>query len=171
MSDFTRFSGEVMVSYAMEESSILDNDLYRVMKGFRYYVGEKGSNKWVDIPRGYLTDGASVPRILWNIIPPWGRYGAATIVHDILCEYLSLTVDGRPCKITREQADNILFEAMQVLDVEAKDYQLIHAGVANYRRMYGITKPVWHAQKAQLEADWVAANPEPGTVLPITYED
>jgi|ERR1700752_2442748 len=160
MSDFTRFSGDVMTSYAADASSILDLDLWRVMKGFRYYVGNKDSNKWVEVPRGYLTDGASVPRILWAVIPPWGRYGAATIVHDILCEYLSLTVDGKPCKITREQADNILFEAMKVLEVDEEQYDLIRAGVANYRRMYGVTKPVWNARKAQLEADWVKANPE-----------
>ena len=160
MSDFTRFSGEVMIEYAYAESSILDNDLWRVMKGFKYYVGEKGSNKWVDVPRGYLVDGASVPRILWNIIPPWGRYGAATIVHDILCEYLSLTVDGLPCKITREEADDILFEAMLVLDVKAEQYRLIHAGVATYRKLYGVTKPVWSERKAALEAAWAAANPE-----------
>lgn len=160
MSEFTNFSGPAMISYAFDASSVLDTDLYRVMKGFRYYVGEPGSNKWVDVPRGYLTDGASVPRVLWAVIPPWGRYGAATIVHDILCEYLSLTLDGRPCTITREQADNVLFEAMQVLDVSAEQYRLIHTGVANYRRMYGIVKPVWNRRKAQLEADWVAANPE-----------
>jgi hypothetical protein len=160
MSDFTRFSGEVMTSYALVESKILDTDLWRVMKGFRYYVGDKGSNKWVDVPRGYLVDGASVPRILWSIIPPWGRYGAATIVHDILCEYLSLTLDGRPCKITREQADNVLFEAMLILDVDAEQYRRIHAGVATYRRITGINKPVWSDRKAQLEAAWVAANPE-----------
>lgn len=160
MSDFTRFSGPAMTAYAYDASSVLDTDMYRVMKGFRYYVGDKGSDKWVDIPRGYLTDGASVPRILWAVIPPWGRYGAATIVHDILCEYLSLTVGGQPCKITREQADNILFEAMKVLDVDEEQYMLIRAGVANYRRMYGINKPVWNERKAQLEAAWVKANPE-----------
>lgn len=160
MSEFTRFSGEVMTSYALMESKVLDTDLWRVMKGFRYYVGEPGSNKWIDIPRGYLVDGASVPRVLWGLIPPWGRYGAATIVHDILCEYLSLTLDGRPCKITREQADNILFEAMLVLDVDAEQYRIIHTGVAAYRRLYNVTQPVWSRRKAQLEADWVAANPE-----------
>lgn len=160
MSDFTRFSGDVMISYANDASSVLDTNLWRVMKGFRYYVGEAGSTKWVDVPRGYLVDGATVPRVLWSVIPPWGRYGAATIVHDILCEYLSLTVDGRPCTITRQQADNILFEAMQVLDVDNEQYELIRAGVDTHRRMYGITKPVWSSRKAQLEADWVAANPE-----------
>lgn len=160
MSDFTRFSGEVMTSYALMESKVLDTDLWRVMKGFRYYVGDKDSNKWVDIPRGYLVDGASVPRILWGLIPPWGRYGAATIVHDILCEYLSLTLDGRPCKITREQADNILFEAMRVLDVDTEQYNLIQTGVNTYRHLYSVTKPVWSRRKAKLEADWVLANPE-----------
>lgn len=159
MSDFTRFSTEVMIAYALEESRILDTDFWRVMQGFRYYVGEPGSGKWVDVPRGYLVDGASVPRILWFLLPPWGRYGAATIVHDILCEYLSLTVEGRPCKITREQADNILFEAMEVLRVEPEQARLIKEGVQLHRKLNRITAPVWSKQKAALEAKWVAANP------------
>jgi hypothetical protein len=149
-----------MTSYAHEESKILKRDLWRVMKGFKYYVGEENSDQWVDVPRGYLMDGASVPRILWNIIPPWGAYGAATIVHDILCEYLQLTVQGVPCKISRKQADDILFEAMQVLEVNPDTAEEIYTAVKLYRRIADITEPNWDEKKANLEARWVAANPE-----------
>lgn len=160
MSEFTRFSGPVMTSYATEESKILGQDTWRVMKGFKYFVGEEGSETWVDVPRGYLIDGASVPRLLWNIIPPWGSYGAATIVHDILCEYLLLTVEGVPCKITRKQADDILTEAMEVLEVSALQRTLISTAVRLYRVFSGTNKPVRNVCKAALEAKWLQANPE-----------
>ena len=159
MSEFTKFSGEVMTAYAHTESRILGKDLWRVMKGFKYYVGDINSEQWVDVPRGYLVDGASVPRVLWSIIPPWGAYGAATIVHDILCEYLQLTVEGTPCKISRKQADDILLEAMQVLNVERGNIVLISSAVNAHRHLFDIDKPVWNQQKAELEARWVAANP------------
>lgn len=160
MSEFTRFSGDVMTAYAHEESRILGQDTWRVMKGFKYYVDREGGDQWVDVPRGYLIDGASVPQLLWNIIPPWGSYGAATIVHDILCEYLQLTVQGEPCKITRKQADDILTEAMKVLEVKPAQRVLISSAVGLYRIFSHTSKPVRNELKAQLEAKWVLANPE-----------
>jgi hypothetical protein len=30
----------------------------------------------------YVSDGASVPQILWNIFPPFGSYLYAAIIHD-----------------------------------------------------------------------------------------
>jgi hypothetical protein len=40
-------------------------------------------------------------------------------MHDQLCEYLSLTVDGRPVPITRQRCDELLYVAMQVLGGDA----------------------------------------------------
>lgn len=38
----------------------------------------------LEIPVGFHTDFASVPRWLWCIVPPWGRYSPATVFHDFL---------------------------------------------------------------------------------------
>lgn len=38
----------------------------------------------VEVPVGYQTDFASVPRILWPLFPPTGVYSRAAIVHDFL---------------------------------------------------------------------------------------
>ena len=38
----------------------------------------------VTVPKGFVTDLASVPRFLWWIIPPFGRYTQAGVVHDWL---------------------------------------------------------------------------------------
>lgn len=45
------------------------------------------SQKIIEVPAGYVTDFASIPRGLWNLIPPWGRYRKAAVVHDWLCDY------------------------------------------------------------------------------------
>jgi hypothetical protein len=37
------------------------------------------------VPEFFDTDLASVPRILWAIYPPFGRYMTAAIVHDYVC--------------------------------------------------------------------------------------
>lgn len=34
------------------------------------------------IPRGFKTDFASIPRVFWSILPPFGKYILAAIVHD-----------------------------------------------------------------------------------------
>ena len=39
----------------------------------------------VVVPRGFVSDGASVPRALWSIYPPFGKYLEAAIVHDWYC--------------------------------------------------------------------------------------
>lgn len=160
MSEFTRFSAPVAIEYAHAESKKLGRDLWRVTDGFKYYVGEENSDKWIDVPRGYLTDGASVPRMLWAVVPPWGSYGAAVIVHDILCEYLTVTLAGKPHKISRVEADRILAEAMQVLGVPKGLMDKINIAVSSYREVGRINKPVWHKDKAELEAKWLAAHPK-----------
>lgn len=36
------------------------------------------------VPRGFVTDFASVPRFFWRVLPPNGPYRVAAIVHDFL---------------------------------------------------------------------------------------
>jgi len=38
----------------------------------------------IDVPKGFITDGASIPRGLWWLFPPVGRYFKAAVVHDYL---------------------------------------------------------------------------------------
>jgi uncharacterized protein DUF1353 len=57
----------------------------------------------IEVPAGFTTDFCSVPRILWNILPPHGRYSWGAVVHDYLYQ-----TGG----VTRAQADGVLFEAM-----------------------------------------------------------
>jgi hypothetical protein len=151
---FRKFDAELMVAYDTKASKLLGKDYWRVQKGFHYYLGEKGSNRWVFIPAGYLTDGASVPQIFWSVIPQWGAYGQAAVVHDYLCEYLSITVDGKPQSITRSEADDILLEAMRVLEVPEFTAQTIEAAVDFYRVITQTSTPSNKPLKRQLEAEW-----------------
>ncbi|RUM91066.1 MAG: hypothetical protein DSZ27_07345 [Thiomicrospira sp.] len=48
------------------------------------------------VPVGFISDGATVPRILWPIFPPIGRYLKATLVHDY---YLMRGFERRQCDI------------------------------------------------------------------------
>ncbi|MDP3848642.1 MAG: DUF1353 domain-containing protein [Pseudomonas sp.] len=154
MSSFTAFTAPLDVRYDAEASKALGADHWRVTQPFRFYVGSEASGEWVNVPSGYLTDGASVPQVLWSLIPPWGAYGQAAVVHDILCEYLATTKDGVPQKITRARCDEILLEAMVALGVPVAKRCAIYRAVSLYRRLSGVDAPTSTVQKRALEAAW-----------------
>lgn len=138
--------------YDLNASRKLGKDHWRVLKSFSYKIAE---GEWVTVPAGYLTDGASVPKIFWNIIPPWGVYGQAAVVHDILCEYLTIIKEGVPERITRARCDEILNEAMKVLGVPTLKRLAIYGAVCAYRIATFTDEPSNTPLKRLLEAEWV----------------
>jgi hypothetical protein len=75
----------------------------------------------IKIPTGCETDFASIPRVLWNILPPTGRYGKAAVVHDFLYR--------TPGQATRPQADRVFLEGMEALGVNRITRWTMFAGV------------------------------------------
>ena len=74
----------------------------------------------VDVPTGFVTDLASVPRPFWSLLRPDGEYAYAAIIHDFL--YWTQT---RP----REVADRILLLAMNDFGIEADTTTIIYSAV------------------------------------------
>ena len=154
MSSFTQFDAECFTFYDREASDVLGKDYWRVLVGFKYYLGD-GSGHYVVVEPGYLTDGASVPRVLWASVPPWGRYGQAVVLHDKLCETLTVyTRDGQPFSISRKRADEIMEEAMEVLKVPAYTKAKMSAAVSLYRIVSGKDEPTVDPVKLRLERTW-----------------
>jgi hypothetical protein len=85
------------------------------------------------VPAGFETDFASVPRFLWRIIPPWGEYSRAAVVHD----YLYRNGIG-----TRAKADEAFRSLMQHLRVSWWKRNAMYAAV----RLFG--RPAWKGRKA-----------------------
>ncbi len=65
----------------------------------------------VVVPKGFVTDLASIPRGLWWLLPPFGTYVDAAIVHDRLYRTHGSAVEGT--SLNRKQCDDILLEAMR----------------------------------------------------------
>lgn len=80
---------------------------FELVQDFEYYITDKNGEKIV-VPKGFITDFASVPRIFWNVIPPIGKYSKAAIVHDYMYDFALKT---------KKEADLIFYEAMEVLGV------------------------------------------------------
>lgn len=78
------------------------------------------SGEVITAPAATLSDGASTPKILWAMIPPFGQYWLAAVLHDYLY---------RLSKLPKDYCDNILLEAMESLGVEWLLRETIYEGV------------------------------------------
>lgn len=74
------------------------------------------------VPWRFISDFASIPKVLWAILPPWSRYGPAAVVHDWL--YWS----GVP----RAMCDSVLREAMILLGVDKATVDQIYGAVSAF---------------------------------------
>ena len=71
----------------------------------RYSMSFNG-NGWMEItvPAGFETNFASVPRLLWRVLPPIGDYWRSAILHDYLY--------SQDCTCSRFLADSMFRDAM-----------------------------------------------------------
>ena len=83
-------------------------DCWELYKDFEAYG--------VKVPKGFVTDLASIPKFFWRILPPFGLYSEAAVIHDYLYRCEGLT--SYP---TKADADNLFYEIM--LDSEVKKWK------------------------------------------------
>ncbi len=114
---------------------------WQVDKPFEYRIGGEMSSEVITVPVGFITDFASIPQIFWNILPPWGTYGKAAVIHDML--YKSQGLVGK-YSYTRKQCDLIFLEAMIVLNVSKFKRWLIYYAV----RWFG--QAAWNADAEKI---------------------
>lgn len=145
MSTFTRFSAIEQLQYDKLASAMYGKDIWQTVPGFRYYIGSEGSDKYVDVETGFKTDGATIPRFLWWLLPPMGEYSQACTLHDKLCQTYKIiqVINGIPTDVpvTRKEIDMILKEAMEVLEVTPWKHNVIMTGVNFYRLATNPTTP------------------------------
>ena len=79
----------------------------------------------VEVPVGFISDGASVPRMLWNLYPPFGEYLEAAVVHDLFCV---LGHNGES-PIDFKMAAKVFKEAMAVCGVSRWKRQKMYLAV------------------------------------------
>lgn len=98
----------------------LGKGLWRVEKGFRYYIGEEWSNDFIDVPAGFVTDFFSIPPPIQWLLPKTQNGNQSSVLHDYLC-----VIQDRP----RSEIDRIFLESMKVLGVNRFKRWLIYRGV------------------------------------------
>lgn len=113
------------------ELMYIDGHLWEVIAPFEYGVGAETSDTKVVVPIGFITDFASVPKVLWNLLPPTGSYGKAAVVHDMLYQHPWVQIPGPVAtkSLDRKSCDDIFNEAMGVLQVGKWTRRMVYSGV------------------------------------------
>ena len=126
-----------------------DGDNWMLVEDLRYVVGQ-GPNVLV-VPRGFVTDFASVPRGLRSILGPTGPYGMAAVIHDWLYW-------RQDC--SRAQADRIFDRAMR----ESRVSRYVRAALYLAVRVKG--GPAWDLNRRDRERGLVRRVPPPDDRVP-----
>lgn len=85
-----------------------------------------GNQQVFSIPRGFVTNFASVPQIFWSMIAPWGRHMKPAVMHDYFY---------RTAIVSRLDADRLFYRMMKQLGVSWWKRQVIYRAV----RLFGAT--------------------------------
>lgn len=85
--------------------------LFKLASTFEKEIVFKGQKTKVIIPKGFKTDLTSVPRIFWSIIPPFGTYQEAALIHDCLYKNKGI-IKGINKQLTRKESDEIFYQIM-----------------------------------------------------------
>lgn len=115
-----------------------DCRIFQLTANFRYH----SSVGTITIRKGFYTDGASVPKIFWNIFSPWGSYFSAALVHDFL---YSKDSDKIFPLADRKEADLIFKEAMYNDGVGCLTRETVYRAV----RLGG-----WKSYKKKYSNEW-----------------
>jgi len=102
--------------------------LWRLAEPLVYEVGCLGSGRVIRVHKDFVTDGPSIPSFLWPVLPVWGSWGRAGVIHDYLCCLIAQNTP-HPEAPTRDDADRIFLEAMEVLEVGRVQKYLLYWGV------------------------------------------
>lgn len=89
---------------------------------------ERANGTFVEVPAGFVTDFASVPRFFWRVLPPTGDYGKAAVLHDFLYRH------GFSGGFGRRVADLVFLEAMRELGVPWWKRSVMYAAVRLFGR-------------------------------------
>ena len=119
----------------MEMSKLLVKDLmngkFELVDDYVYQIEEYS----IRVPKGFVTDYASIPRIFRPIVLPYGKHSGASVVHDYLYS------KGCNLNIERKKADKIFLEILKEEGVNSILARLMYIAVRIFGKIrYKIKK-------------------------------
>ncbi|WP_345859348.1 DUF1353 domain-containing protein [Shewanella algae] len=101
---------------------------YQLTRDMETRYTSKGMRKTIVIPKGFLTDGASIPKALWSLIgsPYLPEYITAAIVHDWCCEN----------DWDNEEMSDLFFELLKLSNVKELTAKTMRQAVYLYKEVF-----------------------------------
>ncbi|ARR02219.1 DUF1353 domain protein [Campylobacter vicugnae] len=97
----------------------IGKDKFILYKDFSY--------QGVYVARGFVTNGANIPRVFWSLFPPNSpEYLSAVVLHDYMCKNVKL--------YGYEKVDRYFYEAMIEIGVSKWKAKLFYFCVKWYHR-------------------------------------
>ena len=97
----------------------MGKDKFRVYKDFKCYG--------YTIHKGFVTNGANIPRIFWSLFPPNSpEYLSAVVIHDYMCAKRGV--------FTYKEADEMFYRAMLEIGVAKWKAKLFYVCCSIYHR-------------------------------------
>lgn len=149
--DYVKITGNVSITYSQNATAILGKDYWYLPNDIRYEIVIGDDTYNILIERGFLTDGATVPRILWSLFPLWTNYTAAVILHDYMCNYGIVMKNGSYTTLNRSNVDKIFLKVMQFHKVSRIKYWIMYAAVRLHAITTGRYRPFIGRTKALME--------------------
>jgi len=102
------------------------------------YTTDDGEIKAVLVPKGYKTDGASIPRALWSLIgsPFQPNFITAAIVHDWHCNIRDGVVKLNSDIISVDEMSDLFFDLLVLDDVSYIEAGAMAASVRIYKTLF-----------------------------------
>ena len=110
-------------------------DKFELMQEYEIEPANLGLNgSKIQIPKGYKTNGADIPRIFWCIFPPNSpRYLSAVLVHDFLCDEAEFSLkSGTKSEFSFKFADEVLKQMMLKLGCKRAAANLFYCACRIY---------------------------------------
>ena len=122
----------------------VDASMWELIEPLRY----KGARDTFVVQKGFSTDFASVPRAFQWVLPTYGQYTKAAILHDFLYE------ESKAGRFDRDDADGIFRRSMRELGVSFLRRWIMWAAVSAATRSidarHGRFRRFWNWQFVQL---------------------
>jgi len=110
-SPMSKFTGPLIV-----EEFDVEKELWKLHEPLVFEVDYLGSGRTIEVPAGFVTDGATIPWPISIILVRWGRYRRAACVHDYGAERLEAG-NPHPEMPSWSKAAEVFLQAMKASGV------------------------------------------------------
>ncbi|PAF49647.1 hypothetical protein BKH41_02865 [Helicobacter sp. 12S02232-10] len=91
------------------------------------YAAKSGKN--IVVPKGFRSDGATIPKIFWWLLSPFEDYSKCCILHDYLCDKF------HQGELKRSYCDKIFLEAMESAGIKKSTRITLYLAVRLYAKI------------------------------------